>query len=171
MSGSYISADGHRVERTEPRLCWSDIYSAAEGLPKEISLNDSWACFDGSIEPLESGEYTFNLLYAGYVRLLADGKEVIPEIWRTTINPNVRRFTLKLEKGKKLPARNAAMNIPNEPNWTSVSIICLLRIGSSAACHAAVSYRHLCCYWTYASRHKRQKVVCLRGQHYDCKCY
>ncbi|MDY3784029.1 MAG: glycoside hydrolase family 31 protein [Candidatus Cryptobacteroides sp.] len=105
LSGSYISADGHRVERTEPRLCWSDIYSAAEGLPKEISLNDSWACFDGSIEPLESGEYTFNLLYAGYVRLLADGKEVIPEIWRTTINPNVRRFTLKLEKGKKLPVR------------------------------------------------------------------
>lgn len=105
LSGNYKAADGKILRRREPVLNWSDKFTAAEGLPSEISLDGASVCYDGSLEALESGEYTFNLTYAGYIRMFFDGEEVIPRIWRTVINPNVRRFTVKMEKGRRVPLR------------------------------------------------------------------
>ncbi len=45
------------------------------------------------------GEHTFNLNYSGYVSVAADGKEVLPELWRPDFIPNLRRFKLKMDSG------------------------------------------------------------------------
>ena len=45
--------------------------------------------------------YQFILYYAGYIKVYIDGKEVVPERWRTAWNPNAYKFTAELAKGRK----------------------------------------------------------------------
>ena len=43
--------------------------------------------------------YQFILYYSGYVKVYIDGKEVVPERWRTAWNPNAYKFTAQVRKG------------------------------------------------------------------------
>ncbi len=44
-------------------------------------------------------ERQFILYYSGYVKVYIDGKEVVPERWRTAWNPNTYKFTAQVRKG------------------------------------------------------------------------
>ncbi len=49
--------------------------------------------------------YQFILYYAGYIKVYIDGKEVVPERWRTAWNPNAYKFEVMLEKKKRVQLR------------------------------------------------------------------
>ena len=49
--------------------------------------------------------YQFVLYYSGYVKVYIDGKEVVPERWRTAWNPNTYKFSTELQKGKRAQLR------------------------------------------------------------------
>lgn len=61
--------------------------------------------YEGYFEPSESGEFFFQLYYAGYVQLSIDGETVIAERWRTAWNPNTYQFPAILEAGRKYHLR------------------------------------------------------------------
>ena len=74
-------------------------------LPQDFVYQGSEVEYEGEIEPLESGEYKFILYYSGYMSVFIDGKEVVPERWRTAWNPNSYKFSVNLEKGKRVPIK------------------------------------------------------------------
>ena len=106
-----------------------------KNFPKEINLFGANVTYEGFIEPeccgkgrsseshhacmngrvvTELGEakckgksqlYQFILYYSGYVKVYIDGKEVVPERWRTAWNPNTYKFSTELQKGKKVQLR------------------------------------------------------------------
>lgn len=61
--------------------------------------------YEGYFEPYESGDFFFQLYYAGYVKLFIDGELVIPERWRTAWNPNTYQFPARLEAGRRYSLR------------------------------------------------------------------
>ena len=100
-----------------------------KNLPQGFNLGGASVVYEGFIEPMENGElrmencdnnggchhgargnhncqlsiinYQFILYYSGYVKVYMDGKEVVPERWRTAWNPNSYKFTVALKKGRK----------------------------------------------------------------------
>ena len=80
-------------------------------LPQDFNYQGSHVTYEGEIEPSESGEFKFILYYSGYMSVFIDGKEVVPERWRTARNPNSYKFSVNLEAGKRVPVK-----IQWEPN-------------------------------------------------------
>ena len=99
-----------------------------KNFPKEINLMGANVTYEGYIElkapapsnlpqkgealghplPLEGAGgrlLQFVLYYSGYVRVYIDGKEVVPERWRTAWNPNTYKFSTELQKGKRVQLR------------------------------------------------------------------
>ena len=104
-----------------------------KNLPQGFSLQGANVVYEGFIEPNENGElrmencdhnggchhgaqgnhncqfsilnYQFILYYSGYVKVYIDGREVVPERWRTAWNPNAYKFTTELKKGRKAQLR------------------------------------------------------------------
>ena len=104
LSGRYEAADGTVLERRETALDQEYLIapelSRVNGAP-DFAFEGSRVSFDGCLEARESGEYRFLLYYAGYMRVWLDGREVVPEIWRTAWNPNSRKFSAELEQGQR----------------------------------------------------------------------
>ncbi|MCQ2197747.1 MAG: DUF4968 domain-containing protein, partial [Bacteroidaceae bacterium] len=114
LTGTYTSPDEETLVRREDSLYFENLKSA-KNLPK-FNLNNATVVYEGTIEPLETGEYRFSHYYSGYQRIFIDGKDVYTEdvagtgstdqtIWRTAWNPNARKFAVNLEKGKKYSFR------------------------------------------------------------------
>ena len=104
-----------------------------KNLPQGFSLQGANVVYEGFIEPNENGglrmencdhnggchhgaqgnhncpfsilNYQFILYYSGYVKVYIDGREVVPERWRTAWNPNAYKFTTELKKGRKAQLR------------------------------------------------------------------
>jgi len=104
-----------------------------KNLPQGFNLDGARVVYEGFIEPMENGElrmencdnnggchhgargnhncqlsiinYQFILYYSGYVKVYMDGREVVPERWRTAWNPNSYKFTTELKKGRKAQLR------------------------------------------------------------------
>ncbi len=74
-------------------------------LPEGFNFYGSHVTYEGEIEAHQSGEYKFILYYAGYQTVTIDGKEVVPERWRTAWNPNSYKFSVNLEAGKRVPIK------------------------------------------------------------------
>lgn len=109
LTGTYVPRNGEALVRRETSLSQEFLETPActevKGAPKGFLFSGSNVCFEGSIEPSESGLFHFYLYYAGYTRVFVDGEQVVPEIWRTAWNPNARKFELSLEAGRKVPVR------------------------------------------------------------------
>ncbi len=108
LTGTYKSADGSVLERRETALAQEFLETPdcekVRNAP-DFKFNGANVTFEGNIEPHESGLFHFYIYYAGYTKIFIDGKQVMPEIWRTAWNPNGRKFEINLEKGKKVPLR------------------------------------------------------------------
>ncbi len=104
LSGTYTQSDGRKVVRDEDSIYYENS-EEVKRLPREINLVGSNVVYEGEIEPHETANYHFMLYYAGYVKVFVDGKEVVAERWRKAWNPNSHKFTVNMEKGKRVPLR------------------------------------------------------------------
>ncbi len=124
LTGTYVDARGKRLVRDEDSIYYE--YGTPEksaialktdnggikNFPKEINLMGANVTYEGFIEPECCGHcagksqlYQFILYYSGYVKVYIDGKEVVPERWRTAWNPNTYKFSTELQKGKRVQLR------------------------------------------------------------------
>ncbi len=114
LTGTYQAPGRDALVRAEDSIYYENLKSA-RNLP-DFPLQNATVTFDGSIEPLATGTYHFSHYYSGYQRIYIDGKPVYTEdlaatgkadqtIWRTAWNPNARKFSLPLEKGRRYTIR------------------------------------------------------------------
>ena len=120
LTGTYIDRNGKKLVRDEDSIYYeygtpakSEIAlktdnGGIKNLPQGFNLQGANVVYEGFIEPECCGkctgkavDYQFILYYAGYVKVYIDGKEVVPERWRTAWNPNTYKFTAKVRKGVK----------------------------------------------------------------------
>ena len=124
LTGTYVDARGRKLVRDEDSIYYeygtpekSEIAlktdnGGIKNLPKGFSLAGANVVYEGFIEPMENGSiannyplsivnYQFILYYAGYIKVYIDGKEVVPERWRTAWNPNAYKFEAQLKQNTK----------------------------------------------------------------------
>ena len=120
LTGTYIDRNGKKLVRDEDSIYYeygtpakSEIAlktdnGGIKNLPQGFNLQGASVVYEGFIEPEccgkctgKSVDYQFILYYAGYIKVYIDGKEVVPERWRTAWNPNTYKFTAKVRKGVK----------------------------------------------------------------------
>ena len=128
LTGTYVDKKGKKLVRDEDSIYYeyacpptSEIANKTDNgglknLPKGFNLQGATVTYEGFIEPECCGRcakagknekqlYQFILYYAGYIKVYIDGKEVVPERWRTAWNPNSYKFSTELTKGKKAQLR------------------------------------------------------------------
>jgi len=117
LTGTYTGRDGKQIVREEDSIYYEYGFPAKseiavktdnggiKNFPKGFNLQGATVVYDGFIEPQQSSLYQFILYYSGYVKVYIDGKEVVPERWRTAWNPNAYKFATELQKGKKAQVR------------------------------------------------------------------
>ena len=117
LTGTYVDRMGKKLVRDEDSIYYeygtpakSEIAlktdnGGIKNFPKGINLMGATVTYEGFIEPNVSQLYQFILYYSGYVKVYIDGKEVVPERWRTAWNPNAYKFSMELQKGKRVQLR------------------------------------------------------------------
>ncbi len=109
LTGTYVPARGETIVREEPKLYFEYLVEPemanVVNLPEGFPFFNSKITYEGSIEASATGDYQFNLYYAGYTTVTIGGEVVVPERWRTAWNPNSYKFTVHLEAGVKTPIR------------------------------------------------------------------
>ena len=124
LTGTYVDRFGKKLVRDEDSIYYeygtpakSEIAlktdnGGIKNLPQGFQLQGANVTYEGFIEPECCGKcvgkkqlYQFILYYAGYIKVYIDGKEVVPERWRTAWNPNAYKFSCELQKGKKAQLR------------------------------------------------------------------
>ena len=118
LTGTYVDAKGKRLVRDEDSIYYEYAFPSTseiavktdnggiKNLPQGFNLQGATVTYEGFIEPDCCGkcagkaqDYQFILYYSGYVKVYIDGKEVVPERWRTAWNPNSYKFTAQVRKG------------------------------------------------------------------------
>ena len=129
LTGTYVDAKGKKLVRDEDSIYYeygtpekSEIALKTENggiknFPKGFNLMGANVTYEGFIEPeccckaqgkegkVHMQLYQFVLYYSGYVKVYIDGKEVVPERWRTAWNPNTYKFSTEMQKGKRVQLR------------------------------------------------------------------
>ena len=124
LTGTYIDARGKKLVRDEDSIYYeygtpekSEIAlktdnGGIKNFPKGFNLMGANVTYEGFIEPECCGHckdktqlYQFVLYYSGYVKVYIDGREVVPERWRTAWNPNTYKFSTELQKGRRVQLR------------------------------------------------------------------
>ena len=117
LTGTYIDKEGKKLVRDEDSLYYEYAYPATseiacktdngglKNLPEGFNLQGASVTYEGFIQAPQSELYQFILYYAGYIKVYIDGKEVVPERWRTAWNPNSYKFSTELVKDKRTHLR------------------------------------------------------------------
>ena len=109
ITGTYTAPGHETLVREEKNLDFDHLITGdldhVHGLPQDFPMFNANVCYEAYIYPKESGIYEFSLYYAGYQSVEIDGKEVVPERWRTAWNPNTYKFSVELEGGKEVPIK------------------------------------------------------------------
>ena len=120
LTGTYVDAHGKTLVRPEDSLYYeygtpekSEIARKTDNggirnFPKDINLMGATVTYEGYLEPLStlrSQLYQFILYYSGYIKVYIDGREVVPERWRTAWNPNAYKFQVDLQPGRRVQLR------------------------------------------------------------------
>ena len=117
LTGTYTDRHGKKVVRDEDSLYYeygTPAKSAIalktdnggiKNLPKDISMDGASVVYEGFVEAPKTELYQFILYYSGYVAVYIDGKEVVPQRWRTAWNPNAYKFATALKAGRKTHLR------------------------------------------------------------------
>ena len=130
LTGTYRAADGTELVREEPKIYFENLIRGdlahVINLPQNFNYAGSNVEYEGEIIPAETGTYEFILYYSGYQTVYIDGKKVVDTRWRTAWNPNSYKFSVKLEKGKRVPIK-----IEWEPNGSVA--YCGLRVYAPVA--------------------------------------
>ena len=113
LTGTYVEKDGKRLVRKEDSIYYEfalpELARPMAGtdlgvanLPSGFKLNGAHVTYEGYLESPVDNLYRFILYYAGYMKVYLDGKEVVPERWRTAWNPNSYKFAFPMKKGRKV---------------------------------------------------------------------
>ena len=117
LTGTYTDRSGKKLVRDEDSIYYeygtpakSEIAlktdnGGIKNLPKGFQLAGANVVYEGFIEAPQSASYQFILYYAGYIKVYIDGKEVVPERWRTAWNPNAYKFETQLIQDKRTHLR------------------------------------------------------------------
>ena len=111
LTGTYTpkGADTPQIVQREDSIYFEHLIRKelkhVVNLPQDFNYSGSHVEYEGDIEATESGEYKFNLYYSGYITVTIDGKEVVPQRWRTAWNPNSYKFSVNLEAGQRVPVK------------------------------------------------------------------
>ncbi|MCR5077399.1 MAG: DUF5110 domain-containing protein [Prevotella sp.] len=100
LTGTYTDGDGRQLIREEDCIYFENSETITN-LPKGFRLNGSHVTYEGELEAPVTNLYHFILYYAGYMKVYVDGREVVPERWRTAWNPNSYKFTCQLQSGQR----------------------------------------------------------------------
>ncbi len=98
LTGTYVAKNGQRIVRDEDSIYFENSETIG-ALPEGFPLEGAHVTYEGEIEAPVDNMYRFLLYYAGYMKVFIDGKEVVPERWRTAWNPNSHKFEYRLAKG------------------------------------------------------------------------
>ncbi|HPF03277.1 MAG TPA: glycoside hydrolase family 31 protein [Bacteroidales bacterium] len=107
LTATYYSDRGMKnvlLKRTESSIDYENL-ETVRNLPGRFPSQNSSATWTGHIKVRETGRYQFRLYYAGYVKLYLDDTLIVPERWRTSWNPNTKKFFLDLEEGERRSVR------------------------------------------------------------------
>ncbi len=105
LTATYITSEGVTfVQRDEKEIDYENLETVKK-FPEGFPFWKSNITWEGEFEPGASGTYEFKLYYAGYTTVYINGKEVVPERWRTAWNPNTYKFRVQLEPGKRVPVK------------------------------------------------------------------
>ena len=104
LTGTYTDVRGRVLERSEDSIYFENSETIVN-FPKGFRLNGSHVTYEGFIEAPAPALYRFILYYAGYTKVEIDGKEVVPERWRTAWNPNAYKFDVELSEGQRVPIK------------------------------------------------------------------
>ena len=119
LTGTYVDKDGRRLVRDEDSIYYEYAFPATseiavktdnggiKNLPKGFNLQGATVTYEGFIQTKgrPSDLYQFILYYSGYVKVYIDGREVVPERWRTAWNPNTYKFAAQLPQDRKAHLR------------------------------------------------------------------
>ena len=115
LTGTYTDKNGQTIVQAEDSIyyehaipeCneWHARDLGVDALPKGFNLEGAKVVYEGFLEAPVTNNYHFILYYAGYMKVFLDGKEVVPERWRTAWNPNAWKFTFQMQQGKRVPLR------------------------------------------------------------------
>lgn len=115
LTGTYIDKDGNKLVRQEPQIYFEHLIRGdlqhVVNLPKDFNFAGSNVVFEGEIEPSETGEFNFIMYYSGYQTISIGKKKIVDRRWRTAWNPNSYKFSVNMERGKRVPIK-----IEWEPN-------------------------------------------------------
>ncbi|MBQ1952330.1 MAG: DUF5110 domain-containing protein [Alistipes sp.] len=102
LTATYRSSKGFQYERRETHIDYADL-EQAKNFPAEFlpHFYGSEICWEGDVKAKEAGTHRMILYYAGYTTLYVDGREVVPEHWRTAWNPNSVKFSLDFAEGEQ----------------------------------------------------------------------
>ena len=109
LTGSYTpkGASEPQIVQREDSIYFEHLIrgdlSHVVNLPREFNYSGSHVAYEGEIEAPETGTYKFILYYSGYITVNIGGKEVVPQRWRTSWNPNAYKFSLELKAGERVP--------------------------------------------------------------------
>ena len=117
LTGTYIDKDGRKLVRDEDSIYYEYAYPVTsaianatdnggiKNLPQGFNLDGANVTYEGYIEASTAALYQFILYYAGYIKVYIDGREVVPERWRTAWNPNAYKFECPLQQGRRAQLR------------------------------------------------------------------
>ena len=134
LTGTYIDRMGRKLVRDEDSIYYEygtpeksaialkTDNGGIKNFPKGFQLAGANVVYEGFIEPkcCDGGRcdckgncqckgqkelFQFILYYSGYIKVYIDGKEVVPERWRTSWNPNAYKFEVTMEKKKRVQLR------------------------------------------------------------------
>ena len=101
LTGTYAERGGRTITRDEDSICFENSETIVN-LPRGARLQGATVTYEGTIEAPQTSNYHFILYYAGYIRVLMDGQEVVSERWRTAWNPNAWKFDVPMTQGRKV---------------------------------------------------------------------
>ncbi len=109
LTGTYVAKDGTTLTRREENINFENLQRGdlahVINLPEDFNYNGVKVTYEGSIKPKADGKHDFILYYSGYQTVNIDGKDVVPERWRTAWNPNSYKFSVDLEADKDVPIK------------------------------------------------------------------
>jgi len=118
LTGTYVDKDGRRIVRDEDSIYYEYGFPQTSAIavktdnggiknfPKGFNLQGANVVYEGYIQPKGKTDlYQFILYYSGYVKVYIDGREVVPERWRTAWNPNSYKFATALPTDRKAHLR------------------------------------------------------------------
>lgn len=101
LTGTYTTKNGSQQIVREEDSIYFENSETIVNLPKDFPLNGSHVVYEGEIEAPVENLYHFILYYAGYIKVYLDGREIVPERWRTAWNPNSYKFTYPMKAGQR----------------------------------------------------------------------